>query len=487
MLLALASVVLGASLLFGGGTRAGFAGDIVCQLLAVPLLLVAVHRGWDRPEQKRRILLLLSGVVLLAALQLIPLPAGLADRFAVNALAGQGLDAIGQGNVWRPLSLTPHLTGAALVSLLVPIALFLGVADLDAKARQRLATLITLLGAVSLVLGLLQVAQGPQSPLRFYEFTNPSEAVGFFANRNHFAALLSVVLLLGAAWLIASVNQTHVLGRRAAGTRTIFVLAAAFVLIVAVMAGIAMARSRAGLLLAVAALVGIALMLLWERFFKDSSGRGRLVAVMLGFAVLFAAQFGIDRVMTRFEADPLQDLRLPLATTTIEEVGKTLPLGTGLGSFVPVYASAEKTSDLFSGYANRAHNDFAEWALETGALGIALGVLFLLWYAKAVWRAWSAGDDRLFSRAATVIVALLLIHSLVDYPLRTTALAAVFAVACALLVPLPNGASRRDHHRHHDQRADVEHRQRRQPTPVDMVWPEAWAKPLAAHQGAKAT
>lgn len=46
------------------------------------------------------------------------------------------------------------------------------------------------IGPASVLLGFLQVAQGPSSPLRLFEFTNLTEAVGFFANRNHFSALL---------------------------------------------------------------------------------------------------------------------------------------------------------------------------------------------------------------------------------------------------------------------------------------------------------
>ena len=61
-----------------------------------------------------------------------------------------------------------------------------------------LCWLILGLGAVSLLLGFLQMTQGPASDLRFYEVTNPSEAVGFFANRNHFAALLNVTLIVSA-------------------------------------------------------------------------------------------------------------------------------------------------------------------------------------------------------------------------------------------------------------------------------------------------
>lgn len=42
--------------------------------------------------------------------------------------------------------------------------------------------------------------KGLMSSLRFFEYTNPTEAVGFFANRNHFAALLYTVMLFAAVW-----------------------------------------------------------------------------------------------------------------------------------------------------------------------------------------------------------------------------------------------------------------------------------------------
>jgi len=42
--------------------------------------------------------------------------------------------------------------------------------------------------------------------------------------------------------------------------------------------------------------------------------------------------------------------------------------------------------------------------------------------------------DQLLRRAASLSIVLLAAHSLVDYPLRTTALMAVFAFACGLLI-----------------------------------------------------
>ena len=83
-------------------------------------------------------------------------------------------------------------------------------------------------------------------------------------------------------------------------------------------------------------------------------------------SLVLAAYFLVSK------ADPLEDLRVPLAGTTFEAALRSLPFGTGLGSFVPVYGVVEKESDIFAGFANRAHNDLAEILLETGVFGLIL-------------------------------------------------------------------------------------------------------------------
>ena len=85
---------------------------------------------------------------------------------------------------------------------------------------------------------------------------------------------------------------------------------------------------------------------------------------------------------------------------------------------------------------NHAHNDYLEIALELGLPGLVLVLLFALWWLRrslAVWR-----EDSPFiasGRAGSVIIGLVLMHSLVDYPIRSSAIAAIFAIGCALLVP----------------------------------------------------
>ena len=58
---------------------------------------------------------------------------------------------------------------------------------------------------------------------------------------------------------------------------------------------------------------------------------------------------------------------------------------------------------------------------------------FLAWWGVAAWNAWRAAGSQPYARAASVATAILLVHSLVDFPLRTAALGACFAMGLALL------------------------------------------------------
>ena len=105
---------------------------------------------------------------------------------------------------------------------------------------------------------------------------------------------------------------------------------------------------------------------------------------------------------------------------------------------------SKSSQDVAAAFANRAHNDFAELFLETGLIGICVITFFSIWLVRrsyAVWSRHKTDEDpgqSLLLRASTLIVVLLLAHSLVDYPLRTTALSAVFAVFCGFLAaPVP--------------------------------------------------
>ncbi len=442
----LCGIVLVLAILLGGGTRAGFMGDIIVQLFSVPLLALSLWSFFKFRQlsgrQRRVILYFASGIIVVIAVQLLPLP----FEFPAigGSLAGRPSDLgfLGLGGFWSTISGTPQATWAAAASLIVPAAVFFAGLQLSLRHRILITWLLLFLGGLSLLLGFAQMTQGPGSGLRFYSVTNPTEAVGFFANRNHFAAHLYVTLVLTAVWHATTTGQTLKIG--AFTSRSILWSAASAVFLVSVVAGLAMARSRAGVFLAMIALAGVILMVLRQRKEREHEpmrsltvGRMSILAVL--FAIFFAAQFGLGSILSRFEGDQLEDLRIPLATATFKAALRSLPFGTGLGSFVPVYATVENDKDVLVGYANRAHNDFAELFLETGVLGVILLLAFLVWFFPRAYDVWGRrkfnGHDfeLLLQRASALIIFLLLAHSLVDYPLRTTALSSVFAFFCAVL------------------------------------------------------
>jgi hypothetical protein len=114
--------------------------------------------------------------------------------------------------------------------------------------------------------------------------------------------------------------------------------------------------------------------------------------------------------------------------------------GTGFGTFIPVYQTAESLSSVGPAILNHAHNDFIEIVLEGGIPAIALLLVFFVILGTAAVQLMRKRFD--FNRASlglasAVGILLVLIFSLVDYPLRMPALSCVFAVLCACLFPTP--------------------------------------------------
>jgi O-antigen ligase len=441
--------VIVAALILGGGARSGYLSDIVLQLLALPLLIAGLWRLSQLPSEQvpKGALTFCAALVLLPLVQLIPLPpavwAALPNRQPVTevfALLGRDLP-------WLPISISPTATWLSALSLLVPISIFVGTSLLDYRERRWLSLVIIGVTLVSIFLGLGQVSQ---SLLLVSDVSTPSEAVGFFANRNHFAALLYSVTLFAAVWTLEAALAVGVKQRQSIDATTIVAVLASFTVLVMLVAGQMVARSRAGLGLTIVALAG-AFILAWadERRPKSVTP-AKILGASIALALLFATQFALYRMMERFTADPLQDARIAFARTTTRAAMSFMPTGSGLGTFVPVYAMFEKPEDILANtYVNRAHNDFLELWLEAGLLGLALMAVFAVWFVSKSISVWGASYDdtppcnRSLARAATIMIGLLIAHSLLDYPLRTGAMMAILAFACALLVepPAPSGGT----------------------------------------------
>jgi O-antigen ligase len=446
----LTAFTLLAALLLGGGTRGGFLSDAVLQLLAIPLLLLSASRlgdlFWQQRARLRELrfeIVFCLAVVLVPLIQLVPLPPALWTLLPHRAPLIASYDGLGHGLPWLPISVSPNATWLSVAALLPTLAIFLGTILLGYRERRMLSLAVVAFGIVSAFLGLLQIAQGPASRLRFFSATNLTEAVGFFANRNHYAAFLYVVLLFAAVWAI---DIGFAVGpwrdRRIFEARSIVTVTASFLAIVILLAAEAMARSRAGMILTMVSLAGVYGLVLTDRRRRTLSATPlNFLFAAAGTAFILIVQFALYRMLARFNADPLDEVRLQFARTTIEAAWAYMPFGAGMGTFVPVYGMFEKPQDLFAhAYINHAHDDILELWLEAGIFGIALMAAFAaLFVARAakIWRYGRIGTnefDRTLARAATIVVALIIAHSFLDYPLRTAAMTAIFAFACGLTV-----------------------------------------------------
>ena len=270
-------------------------------------------------------------------------------------------------------------------------------------------------------------------PLYFYANTNVGRAVGFFANADHNAAFLYSTIPFVVAWAIGLVIDHR--RNRAIG------LSFLALLILAIIIGLTATQSRAGLaLLFVASLSGI--LLAWRH------GRGQSRRSLLRFAIganvvalILAFQFGFVAYMNRAEEIGLEDLRWPVARITSQAAIANMPFGSGFGTFVPVYERFAPREMLHEYYVNHAHDDWLELWLTGGAPTIILVLCFLAWFAASTFRLWRGGRpegpvlDVALAQAASIVIVLLLLHSVVDYPLRIPAMSVLFAIACGYLIP----------------------------------------------------
>jgi O-antigen ligase len=530
------AAVLVASLLLGGGTRAGFLSDAILQLVSLPLLLLGVWTLFDAKltRQIRFALVFCAMIVALPLLQLVPLPPWLWTALPYRHASTVAFELTGHPFSWMPISVSPETTWLSLLSLVPPLAVFVGVLLLSYRQRRRLSLILLAVGVVSAFLGLIQVAQGQESPLRFYAITNPTEAVGFFANRNHFAAFNYALVVFAVAWMV------HAAGQFGAGFKpnrydftAIAGTVGGFTLLVIFLAAETIARSRAGLGLTMVALIGgLALGLLTPAAAQPTTSGAswlgaknrlleitpaRLLIAAIALTLMFSLQYALFRIRERFDVSAIEDARRIFIPNTIAAARAYMPFGSGMGTFTWVYPLFEKPQDtMVDTYVNHAHNDVVERWLETGLPGLLLMGVFLFWFVSrslSLWRntpAPGASDlDWSLARAATIVIGLLIAHSAVDYPIRTGAMMAVMAFACALLIePLPAKHETRQTAiavtpepplRRKEQRpepalpkprppetpADNAGRNQAQRWGTDIDWPQEWSKPADKNKTSK--
>ena len=402
----LPAALIALGLVLGGSSSGGIWANAALQLLALAAIGLLGLRG----GLPRALMLMAAAPVILIVLQLVPLPPALwtmlpgrAEIAAQFALARLPLP-------WLPLALDRDAAMAVLATLFAPLAMLLATQAASPRGRMLALRVVVGIALASIGLGLLQRFGGSDADWHPYDLTSAGKAVGLFANRNHFATLLLAAMPCAA--LIVP-------GRAGLG----------MVLAVLVF-GVVLDGSHAGLALLVPVL---ALTALFVRPLWRPGAIGKL-ALASGLVLFVAgASWAAWRAQDLPPAGGPEGHRPVMIATTLTAARDYFPAGSGAGSFQRIYVRYEDPARSSGEYRNHAHSDYAEVLLEYGLPGALLIVAALAWWARRTWQASRGGPALAEARAGAVMLGAMLVHSLVDYPLRTAALAMLAALAAVLL------------------------------------------------------
>jgi O-antigen ligase len=290
-----------------------------------------------------------AGLIVLVLLtmwaQLLPLPPAVWQSFPLRDLVAESYGTAGKAMPWLPLNLQPAAGYEALLAFLPAIAGFLAVLTVDPRHFPWLGGTILACALASVLLALLQKYAGPGNALAFYPDVGSGAVTGTFANRNFFAAQLFATIPFIAALAVSVNERWHV----RAGVTIVFAVLYMGILL----AGLAASGSRAGVLLAMlAVLLTFVFVFRWHRIAHSG------VAVLAVFAAVFvisqASMIGLLRLVQR---DPLEDYRTTIFAVTLKASKALFPAGSGFGSFASAYQMFETPADIIDPYVNHAHND----------------------------------------------------------------------------------------------------------------------------------
>lgn len=420
---------------------------LIMQITAVGVLFVTLWKPAPDTFTSREVIVIVL-LLLFPILWIVPLPGLHLEWLPGREQYADTLRLIGEAHIGQAatLSLYPLETQSAWLTLLVPVAVFLGSRTLDHRNKQRLALLLIAIAAAQAALGLMQFSRGPDSPLYFgMTYTHFGSGVGTYTNRNHLAGLIEMVLPITLALFLYSLGRREVRSSRDWRGRIAFMStfrghatfaygALALLLIV----GMIFTRSRTGIALTILGIILVTLAFSRRIGGDNVYGPAGTVAT---FAVAIGIAIGLAPVLDRFSSlDPLEDTRWTIFSATMNGIGTFFPVGSGPGTYPEIFRAFQPI-ELGHSFINHAHNDYLEWLFEGGAFAGALivmmlGLYFIQW--GKVWTKERWSRFRFLQVGAGIGMFLLLLHELVDYNLYIPANMVYFAFLAGIFFSDPN-------------------------------------------------
>lgn len=343
---------------------------------------------------------------------------------------GSLAETAGVAGISRTLSLDPFWTKIATIhffALLIFFAAFLVFFD-SAKRLRTMVTLITIFGFAFAFFAILQAVLSPNKIYGIYEVPYASP-FGSFVNRHNFAAYMEMTLCLPLGLIfVGAVDKDR---------RLLYVTAIALMGIALILSG-----SRGGLVSLVAAIFFLIILTTKTKSSGQLALKIGLAALLISTIIVGSVLIGGESSLTRFaETANSQDFstsRTHIWNVTLQIITNNLPFGTGLGAFGVAYTSLDSLDGLAR--VEQAHNDYLEVLANAGIVGLIIGLFF-------IYRLFRTGLENAKTtdtfRRGVCVGALtgcfaVLVHSLFDFVLHTTAITVLFLTLVSLVVASGN-------------------------------------------------
>ncbi len=332
-----------------------------------------------------------------------------------------GLDGIG-----RTISLDPFPTKVSALHFLA-LAIFFAICLVFIDRASRLRKIVSVITLFGFAYAFFAILQSFLSPDRIYgiygsRFANP---FGSFVNRHNFAAYIEMTMCLPLGMLFTGAIRPD--------KRLLFITAISLMGIALLLSG-----SRGGF---VALLAGVMLIVLLTT--KKGSTQNFVLrvgaAVLLAVAIVGGAIFvGGESSLTRFaETAVSADIstnRMHIWSVTLKVIASNLPFGAGFGAFGAAYTPFDTLSGLER--AEQAHNDYLQVLADAGIAGLLIGGAFLFWFFRTGLKNVKVSNSyrRGIAVGAFAGCFAILVHSLFDFVLHTTAVSILFLMLLAMMV-----------------------------------------------------
>jgi O-antigen ligase len=415
---------------------------LLLELAAIGFLLALAlrHRRAALPPLPRLLAVALPILLGYPLLQLVPLPDALWSALpghSAYAAIVERFGALEGERAWRTISIAPAATEYGWLAMLPPLACLLGVRILAPAQVARLLLAMAVFTGLEAVVALVQVAANGRSILGLPAAQGFGDAAGTFVNRDHFAALLAMMLPVIAGLLVYDLRRRRHAGSRhahAAANRVsqrMLLFASAVLILLCLL----LTFSRAGI---GTALVGLALSSVLLEPVRAGRYARWVVGGLVVLGVALAALVAVAPLLEKFEPGELRLSgagRLALSAATWRAAVEFLPFGSGLSTFAVVFPRFQ--GEVFGGYIDYAHNDYLQLFLEIGLAAPLVVALVLGAYALRMRELLRRRDGRSFTLlqvAAGIGLVPSLLHGIFDFSLHMPANAMWFAALAGVML-----------------------------------------------------